>query len=92
LLEVLVAILIFSFGILGLVGLQANMINEQSAAKYRSDAGYLAGELTGLIWADVTNIGSYAVASGLAIALPTRAARTGPARLQLPCPRVRQPW
>lgn len=64
LLEVLVAILIFSFGILGLVGLQANMINEQSAAKYRSDAGYLAGELTGLIWADVTNIGSYAGSVG----------------------------
>lgn len=59
LLEALVAILIFSFGVLGLVGLQASMMREQTASKFRSDAAYLASELTGLIWSDVANIASY---------------------------------
>ena len=60
LLEALVAIVIFAFGVLGVVGLQANMVREQSASKFRSDAAYLANELTGLIWADIANIGNYA--------------------------------
>jgi type IV pilus assembly protein PilV len=42
LLEALIAILIFSFGILGLVGLQANAINLSTDAKYRADAALLA--------------------------------------------------
>ena len=42
LIEALVAILIFSVGILAIVGLQANMIKNTAEAKYRSEASYIA--------------------------------------------------
>lgn len=64
LLEALIAILIFSFGILGIVGLQAASIKNGSEAKYRSDASFLANELIGMMWADRANITtSYAAPS-----------------------------
>ena len=59
LLEALIAILIFSIGILAIVGLQATMIKSTADAKYRSDASYIAQERIGQIWADPTNIATY---------------------------------
>jgi type IV pilus assembly protein PilV len=56
LLEVLIAILIFSFGILGIVGLQAASIKSVSDSKYRTDASFLANELVGRMWADRTAV------------------------------------
>ncbi len=50
LLEVLVAILIFALGVLGLVGLQANAIELSGQAKYRADATLLANDLIGRMW------------------------------------------
>jgi type IV pilus assembly protein PilV len=50
LMEVLIALLIFALGVLGLVGLQANAIKQSSQAKYRADATLLANELTGQMW------------------------------------------
>ncbi len=50
--ETLVAILIFSFGILGIIGLQATSIQQVSEAKYRIDAANLADQLLGQIWSD----------------------------------------
>ncbi|RVT86346.1 type IV pilus modification protein PilV [Inhella crocodyli] len=50
LLEVLVAILIFAVGILGLVGLQANAVQQSGMAKARADASLLANELVGQMW------------------------------------------
>lgn len=50
--ETLVAILIFSFGILGIIGLQAASIQQVSEAKYRIDAANLADQLLGQIWSD----------------------------------------
>lgn len=50
--ETLVAILIFSFGILGIIGLQAASIQQVSEAKYRIDASNLAEQLLGEIWSD----------------------------------------
>ena len=58
LLEALIAILIFSFGILGIVGLQAASIRNGSEAKYRTDASFLANELIGQMWADRANVGT----------------------------------
>ncbi len=52
LLESLIAILIFSLGILGIVGLQATMIKNTSDAKYRSDASYIAQQRIGELWAN----------------------------------------
>jgi type IV pilus assembly protein PilV len=50
LIEALIAILIFSIGILGLVGLQATAVKASGDAKYRSEAALLANELIGRMW------------------------------------------
>jgi type IV pilus assembly protein PilV len=54
-LEALIAILIFSMGILALVGMQATAINNVADAKYRSTAGFLADQLVGTVWATRLN-------------------------------------
>ncbi len=50
LLEALVAILIFSMGILAIVGLQASSVRLAGDAKYRADANLLANRLIGSMW------------------------------------------
>ena len=50
LIEGLVAILIFSLGVLALVGLQANAIQQSTAAQYRSEATMLTNQLIGQMW------------------------------------------
>lgn len=47
LLEVLIALLIFSLGVLGLVGLQASAAKQSGQTKYRADATLLANDLVG---------------------------------------------
>jgi type IV pilus assembly protein PilV len=59
LLESLIAILIFSMGILALVGLQAAMITNTSDARYRAEANYIAQQRLGDLWADPNNLGPY---------------------------------
>jgi type IV pilus assembly protein PilV len=56
LLESLIAMLIFSMGILALVGLQAAMVSNTSDAKYRSVASYLAQQKLGEMWANPNHI------------------------------------
>ena len=60
LLEALIGILIFSVGILALVGMQALAIKQMTDAKYRSDAGFFANEIIGYMWVNRANLGSYA--------------------------------
>lgn len=55
LLEALIAILIFSLGILGIVGLQASAVRASLDAKYRTDAALLANELIGEMWSGNRN-------------------------------------
>lgn len=62
-LEVLVAMLVFAAGVLGVVGVQAAMSRAQTLAKLRVDATYLTTELVGLMWADRPNLANYASAS-----------------------------
>lgn len=50
LLEPLVALLIFSMGILAIVGMQAASIKLAGDAKYRTDASLLANQLIGQMW------------------------------------------
>lgn len=50
LLEGLIAILIFSLGVLAVVGMQARSIGHASLAKYRNDASFAANKLIGLMW------------------------------------------
>lgn len=59
LLESLIAILIFSLGVLGIVGLQAAMIKSTSDAKFRSEASYIAQQRIGAMWADPGNLTAY---------------------------------
>jgi len=59
LLEALIALVIFSMGILALVGLQASMLSNTSNAKYRADASYVAQQRIGQIWADSDNAINY---------------------------------
>ena len=59
LLEVLISILIFSIGILGIVGMQANMIKNTSESKFRADAAYVAQKQIGEMWVDQGNLNAY---------------------------------
>ena len=79
LLEALVAILIFSLGVIALMGLQAASIAQVSQAKYRTDASYLANQIMGKIWVDQANLAAYA-AGGYAgrVAWDNLVARTLP--------------
>lgn len=52
LLEALIAFLIFSMGLLGVIGLQATAINNTLDARYRSDAAFLANQIIAQMWAD----------------------------------------
>ncbi|MFA6970842.1 MAG: hypothetical protein WC208_05505 [Gallionella sp.] len=52
LLEALIAFLIFSMGILGVIGLQATVINNTLDARYRTDAAFLANQIIAQIWGD----------------------------------------
>lgn len=63
LIEAMVAIIIFSVGVLGVVGLQSAMTKTQTASKFRGDAAYLASELIGTMWGDIGNLAQYATAS-----------------------------
>lgn len=61
LLEALIAVLIFSLGILALMGLQAISIKQTADAKYRADAAFLANQIIGEMWADdPANLDDYA--------------------------------
>jgi type IV pilus assembly protein PilV len=63
LVEALVGATIFAVGVLGVVALQASMAQSQTVGKLRGDAIYLADELIGLMWVDMTNRSSYVSAS-----------------------------
>lgn len=62
LLEALIAVLIFSFGILAVVGLQANAMRISTDAKIRIDASNIANQRVGEMWADAANLPGHAVA------------------------------
>lgn len=51
LLEGMIAILVFSMGVLAIVGLQASSMRTVSDAKYRLEASYLANRLVSSLWA-----------------------------------------
>jgi type IV pilus assembly protein PilV len=62
LLEALVALLIFAFGVLGVVGLQAALTKAQTGSKFRGDAAFLAQELIGNMWSDIPSLSQYTTA------------------------------
>jgi type IV pilus assembly protein PilV len=54
--EALIAILIFSFALLGLVGLQAIMIKNTGESEFRAVASYIAQQQVGQMWANPSAI------------------------------------
>lgn len=83
LLEALVALLIFAFGVLGVVGLQAALTKAQTGSKFRGDAAFLAQELIGNMWSDLPSLANYTTAGCAAHprcnAVRTKVAATLPA-------------
>ncbi|MBO9648013.1 MAG: hypothetical protein J7605_05835 [Variovorax sp.] len=63
LIEALVAIAIFSFAVLGIVGLQAASIRVVRDADYRAKASLLANQIVGHMWADRFNVPTFALNS-----------------------------
>ena len=76
LLEAMIAILIFSMGIIALLGLQTAAIKNSGDAKYRADATYLANQIIGKMWVDRVNIAAYAHNTAGSACSPTVTAST----------------
>jgi type IV pilus assembly protein PilV len=55
LIEAMVAILLFSVGVLAVAGLQATMLQNSGESKYRADASYIAQQRLGLLWTDLAS-------------------------------------
>ena len=70
LLEALIAVLIFSIGILAVIGLQATSVRLTTDAKYRADASFLANQALGRVWADPGNLAAYVEANTALADLP----------------------
>ena len=63
LIEGLISIALFSFGVLAIMGMQAQSIKHAGESKYRIDASFLANQLVGQMWTDRANLASYANAA-----------------------------
>ncbi len=65
LLEAMVAMVIFAFGVLALFGMQSVAIKNTSQANYRANAIYLAGQIVSQAQGDINHLADYGdVASG----------------------------
>lgn len=62
LLEALIALLIFSLGILAIVGMQATAIQDMGEAKYRSDAAFLTNQILADMWSNSPQLANYSFA------------------------------
>lgn len=76
LLEALIALLILSFAILGLIALQSNLLRIASQAQYRLQASLLAQNVAGMISVDPANVGCYALVAGSAMPCPAGSAQS----------------
>lgn len=72
LIEVMVAILIFSLGVIAMVGLQSASIGNMVHGTYRTNASLLANRLLGQMMVDKNNVSNYADSAGTASTLKTQ--------------------
>jgi type IV pilus assembly protein PilV len=63
LIEALIGILIFSIGILALLGMQGTAIKNTTDARYRSEASFFASQIAGQMWVDLDKLPSYDTAN-----------------------------
>jgi type IV pilus assembly protein PilV len=82
LLEVLIAILIFSFGVLAVVGLQATSTKDSSQARYRAQAMLLVDDVLGQMW--ISNRAPAALSAAFSTGGPAYAAWLAQAQATLP--------
>ena len=75
LLEAMIGILIFSMGILAIIGMQARSIAYVSDAMYRSQASFLSNEIIGAMWVDRANLANYVMPGGASTTVTTWAAK-----------------
>ena len=68
LIEALVGILIFSIGILAMIGMQGVAMKNTTDARYRSEAAFLATQIIGHMWVDIANLPRYDKDSAVAYA------------------------
>lgn len=68
LLEALISILIFSIGILAIVGLQAGSVKLSTDAQYRTEASLLASQQINAMWANVAAATTLVNAAGTPVA------------------------
>ena len=59
LIESLIALLIFSMGILAIVGLQGYMVKATTEGRSRAEATFLAQNRIAMVWADPSNVAAY---------------------------------
>jgi type IV pilus assembly protein PilV len=78
LLEALVAVAIFAFGFLALMGMQAASIKQATQAKYRNDAAFLANQIISQIMVDQNNFAAYGGATATKTAWQTQVGATLP--------------
>ena len=85
LIEALIGILIFSIGILALLGMQGAAIKNTTDAKYRSEAASLASQIVGQMWVDIKQLDSYkSAADGGPAVYPARDNWVGAVAATLP--------
>src|SRR5512146_2868059 len=70
LVEALVAILLFSIGVLAVAGLQAAMVKNTSESKFRADAAYVAQKRIGELWTHPDTLANYVGAFSVSNVLP----------------------
>ncbi len=70
LLESLIAILIFSMGIIAVAGLQGFMVKGAAEAKNRTDASFIAQRQISMMWANSANLANFAEADTIVAELP----------------------
>lgn len=67
LLESMIGLLIFSMGVLAIIGLQGFMVKGTAEAKNRADASLIAQNRLAEIWANPTNLSGYTETEGVVV-------------------------
>jgi type IV pilus assembly protein PilV len=67
LIEALVAIVVFSIGVLALAGLYATAIKQSADAKSRGEAAYLANQIIAHMWVDRADLADYTLNSSASL-------------------------
>jgi type IV pilus assembly protein PilV len=64
--ETLIALLLFSFAVIGAAGLQGSLLGHGQNSQFRAEASFFAEQIVGLAIADPANVRCYAFMSGCA--------------------------